>query len=105
MFSFLGRLIKKLIILAVFAFIGGTVTGSDEGAVIGAGLVLAYWILRTLFRTLFGRKQKYQLATIVDISNQAPPGAPWYYHTYVLFDIKGKASQTQIVAQTSKILF
>ncbi|MGD8455995.1 MAG: hypothetical protein PVF83_06405 [Anaerolineales bacterium] len=35
-------------------------------------------------------KRRRVKAIIVRIWNQPPPGAPWYYWTYVLFDSNGE---------------
>ena len=108
MFSFLGRLIKRLVRLAIFAAIGETIVilfyqgEGGAGAVLGAGLVLAYWFLGWLFRLIFRGTSKAQLATIVDISNEAPPGAPWYHHAYVLFDIKGKRHKLKLTPEQAR---
>jgi len=111
MFFFLKRLIERLITLAIFAAIGAVAMGvvydgNSEwivvGALFGAGLVLAYWLLGGLFRLIFRGTSKAQLATIVDISSEAPPGAPWYHHAFVLFDIKGKRRKLKLTPEQAR---
>ncbi len=108
---FLTRLIERTIVLAIFAAIGGALMGgmnrgNDEaiaaGAIMGAGLVLAYWLLGGLYRLMFRRRGKGQLATIVDISSEPPPGAPWYHHTHVMFDIRGKRRRLKLTPEQAK---
>ena len=108
---FIGRLFRRLITLALFAFIGavvlGLMNGREEdaavaGAIAGAGLIFLYWILRGLFRSIFRRSKKAQIATILDIGSNPPPGAPWYHHTYVLFDIKGKRRKLWLTPEQAK---
>ena len=109
---FIKRLIERLITLAIFAVIGAAVvsgmgSGREEdkviaGAVMGAGLLIAIWVLAGLFRHIFRRSGKGQLATIVDIANEAPPGAPWYHHTHVLFDVRGKRHKLKLTPEQAR---
>lgn len=107
---FLGRLIERLITLIIFAVIGaigmGFATGKQDGAlggaILGSGLVLIYWFFGGVFRVVFRSTTKAQLATILSISSEAPPGAPWYHHTHVLFDIKGNRQKLKLTPEQAK---
>ena len=111
MWFFFKRLIERLITLVIFAVIGAAIVGGMgsgaedaviAGALMGAGLVIAYWILAGLFRRIFRRVGKNELATIVDITSEPPPGAPWYHHTYVLFDVRGKRRRLKLTPEQAK---
>jgi hypothetical protein len=41
-------------------------------------------------------KKKRTTATIRRIWHSPPPGAPWYYHTYVLFEAQGEPIQVKL---------
>lgn len=109
--GFITRTIERLITLAIFAAIGAAVLGGMQGggegalvagAMLGAGLVVGLWILRGLWRRMFRRAGKSELATIVDIASTPPPGAPWYHHTHVLFDIRGKRRRLKLTPEQAR---
>jgi hypothetical protein len=104
-FAALGRLIERVVTLALAAIVGGVIgglvvpkdgEGVAIGAVVGAALVVLKWIVTSAYRGVAKRTKAAELGTIVAISSQAPPGAPWYHHTYVLIDIQGKRRKLKL---------
>lgn len=106
-FASIGHLIERLITLAfaagLGAIIGAVVSGQNQpgegavaGAVIGAGLVLLKWIIGGAYRGVARRTSSAELGTIVAVTSQPPPLAPWYHHTYVLIDIQGKRHKLKL---------
>lgn len=111
MFSLLARIFKRLLSLAVFAAIGAVVLGVLNqgrpdaviaGAILGAGFIVAVWFIRAVFRRLFRTGRKAGVGTILDISSNPPPGAPWYYHTHVLFDVKGRRLKLKLTPEQAR---
>jgi hypothetical protein len=43
-----------------------------------------------------------RIGTLVAISSEAPPGAPWYHHTYVLIDEQGKRRKFRLTPEQAK---
>lgn len=48
------------------------------------------------------RKKKQVVATIVRIWDQPPPGAPWYYWVYVLFESRGQRIKIHLKKKQAK---
>jgi hypothetical protein len=47
-------------------------------------------------------KKKHTTATIRRIWHSPPPGAPWYYWTYVLFDSRGEPIEVKLTKRQAK---
>lgn len=104
-FSGIGRLIARVITLGFAggagAFVAALISnGQNEaiaaGAAIGAGVVLLKWVIGGARRGAAKHAGPADLGTIVSITSQPPPGAPWYHHTYVLVDVKGKRRKLKL---------
>jgi len=108
-FRTIGSLIERLITLVIGAVFGGILGGLAGAALAGQGeqgaaagaigvpiLILLKWILGTASRGVAKRTKSAELGTIVSVSSQPPPGAPWYHHTYVLVDIQGKRHKLKL---------
>lgn len=114
MFAFLWRLVERIVTLAFVAGIGAAVGyfalsgGKDPdaaaaGAVVGAALVILKWVLGSLYRGVAKRNAPAELGTIVTMTSQPPPGAPWYHHTYVLMDIQGKRRKLRLTPKQAQV--
>jgi len=110
-FASLGRLIERLVALAMGAVVGGVVgailaggpeKGAVPGAVIGAALVLLKWMVGGAYRGVAKHAKSGELGAIVAVTSQPPPLAPWYHHTYVLIDIQGKRHKLKLTPAQAK---
>lgn len=114
-----GLFIESLIAPAIVAIIGGVigvvlmdgssgrrpgdwVEGALPGAVIGALLVLVPRWLRAAWRGRTRRHGAGEIGTIVAISKEPPPGAPWYHWLYVLVDVQGRRLKLKVPVAQAK---
>jgi TIR domain len=107
----IGRFVERIVIL-FFAALGGAVVGVwlspkggeaiVPGAVIGASLVLLKWIVGGARRGVAKRSGPAELGTIMSITSQPPPGAPWYHHTYALIDVQGKRRKLKLTPEQAR---
>jgi hypothetical protein len=110
-FYSLGRLIERVITLAFAggagALVGAFISDGQEGAIaagvaIGVGVVLFKWMIGGARRGVAKHVGPADLGTIVSITSQPPPGAPWYHHTYVLVDVKGKRRKLKLTPDQAR---
>lgn len=81
---------------------GDGAAGAVAGAVIGALLVLVPRMLRASWRARAGRRGAGEIGTLVAITREPPPGAPWYHGLYALVDIQGRRLKLKVPAGQAK---
>jgi hypothetical protein len=103
---FIERLITLVIVAALGAFVGFVLSQDADGALAGAILagllVLLVRIIRAGIRARARRAGAGEIGTLLDIIKEPPPGAPWYHHTHVLIDIKGKRHKLKLTPEQAK---
>jgi hypothetical protein len=111
---FFERLITLVVVSAVCALAGflvvigmggkrdEPVSGAIAGALVGAGLVLIARLYRRVMRGHAKLKGARDLGTIIGISKEPPPGAPWYHWLYVLVDVQGKRHKLKVPPEQAK---
>ncbi len=81
---------------------GDGTAGALAGAVLGALLVLVPRWLRAAWRGRARHAAPGEFGTIVAISKEPPPGAPWYHWLYVLVDVQGRRLKLKVPAGQAK---
>jgi hypothetical protein len=106
----IGRFIERLVTLAIAAAIGAIVGyalsqeggGALAGAFLAAFAVVFVRAIRAGTRARARRAGAGEIGTLLDIVKEPPPGAPWYHHTYALYDIKGKRHKLKLTPEQAK---
>jgi hypothetical protein len=111
---FFESLITLVVVVAVCAVVGfmavsisggrndEAVGGAIAGAAIGGGLVLLKRLVQGAVRGRAKLKGSADLGTIVAMSKEPHPGAPWYHGFYVLIDIQGKRHKLKVPPEQAK---
>jgi len=106
----IGRFIERLITLVIVAALGavvGYVLSQEAGGALAGAFLAAFLVL--LIRTIRAGTRAHarhggagEIGTLLDVIKEPPPGAPWYHHTYVLIDIKGKRHKLKLTPEQAK---
>ena len=105
-----GRLVERVITLAFSGLAGGIVgsilagggDGFVPGAIFGVFVGAAIAAIRAGRRAAAARAQTGRIGTLMAISSEAPPGAPWYHHTYVLIDEQGRRHKFRLTPEQAR---